>query len=295
MGFWSGGLQPTNYLPFLLGANVLINFVPGMDPRLLNSFPANPTTWYIGTYIHVLLVWALLLRRRRIALWLLAPVAVAEVVVRFLLAEKLGHLVAYMALSNWATVFLLGMHFGQRREQEPRGGLVAWLVALGALAVAWPLVGGLWAHDHAAFPFQLYGAESTHISVAVTSVAVSFVYVVYTWLVFEVTRRIPAPRVVEFFARNTIIVFIAHMPVYYATRDFIHERITASPWLEVAIRMAVCFVGLTLLSEVVRRVVRPQALRDRVWRLLAPAPVEKRQLAAKDAGPKLAPTTAVRV
>ena len=35
-------LNESNYLPFFLGINVL-----------LDHFPANPTTWYIGTYIHV--------------------------------------------------------------------------------------------------------------------------------------------------------------------------------------------------------------------------------------------------
>jgi len=41
-----GDIDASNYLPFFLGANVLLNY-----------FPANPTTWYIGTYIHIVLFW----------------------------------------------------------------------------------------------------------------------------------------------------------------------------------------------------------------------------------------------
>src|SRR5262245_7375136 len=40
-----GRLSLSNYLPFVLGANVLFD-----------NFPANPTTWFIGTYIHMLLL-----------------------------------------------------------------------------------------------------------------------------------------------------------------------------------------------------------------------------------------------
>ena len=39
-------LDESNYLPFLFGINIA-----------LNAFPANPTTWYIGTYIHLLVIW----------------------------------------------------------------------------------------------------------------------------------------------------------------------------------------------------------------------------------------------
>src|SRR5204863_1855775 len=42
LAFWTkGDLNQNNYLPFLGGANVVFN-----------GFPANPTTWYIGTYLH---------------------------------------------------------------------------------------------------------------------------------------------------------------------------------------------------------------------------------------------------
>jgi len=46
----------SNYLPFAAGANVVFN-----------NFPANPTTWYLGTYIHVVVLWAIFSRRFRIS------------------------------------------------------------------------------------------------------------------------------------------------------------------------------------------------------------------------------------
>src|SRR5262245_61550099 len=41
------GLAPSNLLPFLGGVNVLFD-----------HFPANPSTWYAGTYLHLLRLWA---------------------------------------------------------------------------------------------------------------------------------------------------------------------------------------------------------------------------------------------
>jgi fucose 4-O-acetylase-like acetyltransferase len=65
------GLQLSNYTPFALGTNVLFN-----------NFPANPTTWYIGTYIHLLLLWALVLRRISIGPRLIVGVLAVEILIR---------------------------------------------------------------------------------------------------------------------------------------------------------------------------------------------------------------------
>ena len=85
-------LNESNYLPFFLGINVL-----------LDHFPANPTTWYIGTYIHVLLLWALVLHKVRVRLWMVGVAAVGEIIFRaamldtgalfrtYMMLTKLGH------------------------------------------------------------------------------------------------------------------------------------------------------------------------------------------------------------
>jgi hypothetical protein len=281
---WSGQLNLSNYEPFLLGANVRHDY-----------FPANPTTWYIGTYIHVLLVWAFVLRNRRIGWWVIVPVAVAEVIVRFFLAETLGHFLAYMALSNWATVFLVGTYCGlQQPDQVPRTGLLPHLCGLVSLAIAWPLIISLWPRHDQAFPFQVFDSGTIHSGMAITAAAVTFLYVVYTVLVYQVTRRVRAPRVVEFCARNTVIVFIAHMPVYYVLNHYI-EAWVRSEWLLVAIRFAVCFVGLTVLSEVICRVVRPKVLRDRAWSLLTSSGINRSRPERDQVSPARTPSTAVRL
>src|SRR5262245_54750078 len=62
-------LNESNYLPFFLGINVL-----------LDNFPANPTTWYIGTYIHVLLLWALVLHNVHVRLWMVGVAVIGEII-----------------------------------------------------------------------------------------------------------------------------------------------------------------------------------------------------------------------
>jgi hypothetical protein len=278
-----GGWQRSNYLPFMLGANLLYD-----------NFPANPTTWYIGTYIHILLFWALVLRNRRLSWWVLLPVAVGEIVVRLILADTAGLYVAYMALSNWATVFLLGICYGQQRhEPEPRTGLTAYLLALVVLIVAWPLIGSLWPRDLETYPFKVYVSETPHAGTALTALAVTLVYLSITWLVFHVTRRLRAPRAVEFCARNTMIVFIAHMPIYWLIADYTCEPLMPA-WLGVSIRVAVCLVGLLILSEAIRWLVRPKVLRDRLWLLLTQTLGAKPHPRAESA-PDFAPRTPARV
>ena len=63
------GLAPSNLLPFIGGLNVLFD-----------HFPANPSTWYVGTYLHLLLVWVLLFRSVRVQWWMVAGAAVVEIV-----------------------------------------------------------------------------------------------------------------------------------------------------------------------------------------------------------------------
>jgi hypothetical protein len=251
----SSHLALSNYLPFLLGVNVVFD-----------HFPANPTTWYIGTYLHVLLIWALVLRGRRIRAWVLVAAAVGEILVRAALVRTAGLFVAYMLFSNWATVFLLGLYCGQRRNEPSRAGLAPYLLGLCVLAVAWPLMVGGWVGKDS-FPFMRFEAGSSWAGLALTSAAVTTVYVLFTWLVYEVTRRLWVPSAIGFLARNTLLVFIAHMPVYYALVPAVEERLP-SYWGRVAIWFVACYPMLAVASEIVRRLVRPVALRDRVWRLL---------------------------
>jgi peptidoglycan/LPS O-acetylase OafA/YrhL len=74
----------SNYLPLAGGLNVLVN-----------DFPANPTTWYIGTYFHLLIVWALVFRGRAVGRAAILAALIVEIVMRGILLEQAGQFVAF--------------------------------------------------------------------------------------------------------------------------------------------------------------------------------------------------------
>ncbi|MCI0683307.1 MAG: acyltransferase [Gemmataceae bacterium] len=262
----SSRLALSNYLPFAFGANVV-----------LDNFPSNPTTWFIGAYIHILLLWALFVRGRRIGPGVLMLTAAAEIVLRAALAQAGGLYVAYMMFPNWATVFLLGVFHGQREHTPERDGPWLWTALLGVLAIAWPVLGGL-ATRGDSFPFMVFDVGSTPLNLAATSAAVTFVYVGYTYLVYRVACWLPGSAVVRFFARNTVFIFIAHMPVFFALIPPL-QAWTDQFWLRATIWFLVCSLGLALVSEGIRRLMRPERLRERVWRMLAERGTEAGALA----------------
>ena len=99
--FW-GDANESNFLP-----------LSAITTFYMNDFPGNPTTWYIGTYIHLLLVRALVLRRARIT-----PAGFVDARgVRDRSSSGVdcrhGTVRANMFLGNWITLLALGMWMGQ--------------------------------------------------------------------------------------------------------------------------------------------------------------------------------------
>jgi acetyltransferase-like isoleucine patch superfamily enzyme len=256
--FTIGRLQISNYAPLLGGANVIFNF-----------FPANPTTWYLGTYLHVILLWAAFAYRLRVTTGILLGSLVIEIVVRALLIETAGRFVAYMLLTNWSMPLLLGLWYGQRSGAAgPKRSIGAWPAALG-------LMGGLvlWAALAAhlpftwEFPFMKLAVGSPLVGSLAVSVLISVLYVGVTWLTFQAVLKLPAPRFVRFVARNTLIIFLAHMPLYYV----MEPALTA--WIDSRLLRSVLYgiasvIGLGLLSEALRRLINPRELRDRLLGLV---------------------------
>lgn len=242
------GLQRSNYMPFALGANILVD-----------AFPANPTTWYIGTYIHLLLLWALVLRRFVITPRLMAGVIGAEVVIRAVLLKTAGPFVAYMTLSNWVGVLLLGMLYGSRHVDQPSPRL-RFAVALSAFVAAWAFVMNA-VGPVQTFPLMTFG--TTAGSAILVSLCVSTLYLGVTWLTYAALNGVSASRVVQLVARNSAIVFIVHMPLYYATTAWV-SALTEAYWGRVSVRLLICLVGLTFVSEGVHRLVAVPRLRDRI-------------------------------
>jgi len=239
-----GDLAESNYLPFAGGINVLFDF-----------FPANPSTWFLGTYLHLLLLWVTL---RRVRNWqpVLGFTLAIEVAVRAWVFGHVGGFVAYMLLTNWAGVFVAGLWAGPRvTRAAPRppsvgrcatwlAALAAWVVVLGA--VTRPLVA------QATFPFMWLGGRPGAQPALLTSVAVTLWYSGTTWLAAAALRHVAVPPSVQLVARNTLFIFIAHMPVYYALQPLL-ARLGVPVGASWAILFAACLVGLAAIGEGVRR------------------------------------------
>lgn len=267
--FANGNPAESNYLPFLFGANVLFDF-----------FPANPSTWYIGTYLHALLAWAFFLRGVRIRPWMIALCVAVEIPTRAVLMAATGPFVAYMALPNWATVFLLGLYLGLQPELDcgcdvvRRGRstliLLFFVAVWVSVAMTLPLVGGPLPPLSLAFPFVVFDLGSNPLNLLATSAAVTLLYAATSWLVAGAVRGLPVPSAVLFLARNTLLIFLLHMPVSYAMEGL--QIATGSRWESIAVRLLVGLPVLAITSEVIRRMVRPARLRDRLWSRLVETP-----------------------
>ena len=241
-----GNLRESNYLPFLAGVNVA-----------LDAFPANPTTWFIGTYLHLLVAWAVVLRRIDVNGRVLILLLAIEVAIRGLLLETGAVFTAYMNLFNWVTVFTMGTLHG-RRVGRPWPAipslvlLVGFFALWGVFVVPTPRAAG--------FPFM---ALTIPFASIVTSAAVSALYVFVTFAAAGIARGLPAARPVRFVARHTVIVFIGHMPVYFALVPFI-ATVTPHYWLRVALHLAACYGGLLLVSAAVFSMVPRERMLERL-------------------------------
>jgi fucose 4-O-acetylase-like acetyltransferase len=243
--------QLSNYLPLLLGANVLVD-----------NFPANPTTWYIGTYTHVILLWAAGVRRLQVTPALLAVAVAAEILIRAALWSTAGTFVAYMAFPNWMTVWLMGLYAG--RTAGPTSP-PAWTTAAAAVAVAAPLAVALvWPFDDG-FPFRALPAAGPWSHV-IASAGVSCWYAGATWLAYRLTAQLTRSRAVEFLAAQTVVVFVVHMPLYL----WLYPHVAAwSFWPRALLMMGVNWIGLSYAGALLYRVIRPAQWRERVARLAA--------------------------
>ncbi|MBX2857505.1 MAG: acyltransferase [Cellvibrionaceae bacterium] len=253
--FTANDLNESNYLPFAFGANVLLNY-----------FPANPSTWYIGTYFHVLLLWAVLLRHISFNKWWFLAAIVCEVVVRALLIAANKDFIAYMLLPNWLGVFLLGYCLAKQ-------GDCGFSRATGLVAAAWLLGLLLWAYalnplnlDND-FPFRNLPDYQGHLAILLKSMVISSIYLVNTWLAFQLARRLFVSKWVSLIARNTLLIFIIHMPVIYAfTQDFYslfgYGDAGRLLWI------LVIFFGIALFSEAITRAININTIRDWLWNLL---------------------------
>jgi len=252
----------------LKGDANLSNFLPlaGGLQLVDDAFPANPTTWYIGTYLHLLLLWAVLLRKvaiapRTILLWL--PF---EIAIRAAAMLLLGLYVGYMQVANWIGVLLLGLCLGARGIAAPPRGAI-WPAL--AFVIGWPIAMSLFEWQ-LTFPWMSIAGQSPTASAIEVSILISTAYLLYTLAGFAVLAALPAARLVDFLSRNTLIVFIAHMPLYFVLDHLLRTHLPY--WPRVSIEFVLCFVGLSLVSEALRRLTNLQPRRDRLFATMRPVP-----------------------
>lgn len=231
----------SNYLPFMAGINVLSNF-----------FPSNPTTWFIGTYLHILLLWVWVLRKVRITLTLLVMVLLAECLIRAVFIEIDRLYTGYMLVTNWVTVLMLGMYMHQQQDTKRPIMAISLLTIWCVLLVSWAmLINPLSLIE--SFPFKTINHWSVLTNSLLISASISLVYLGNTILAVKFYSHIPSNKVVRFFSRNTIIIFIGHMPLYDVAEP-IARMFVDSGWGKRAIIVLIMYVGLAIISELLHKI-----------------------------------------
>lgn len=242
----------SNYLPFFAGINVLGNF-----------FPSNPTTWFIGTYLHILLLWVWVLRKVRITLPLLVMTLIAECLIRAFFIDLDRLYTGYMLVTNWVTILMLGMYMHQ--QQDKKSPLTA-LATLGIWCVflaAWALLLNPLSLINS-FPFNTTNQWSPLINSLFISALVSLTYLSNTFFAVKFYSCIPSNKLVRFFSRNTIIIFIGHMPLYPIAEP-IARIFVERGWGKRAIIVFIMFVGLAVVSQMLHKVIKVLSLRNMLF------------------------------
>ncbi len=250
------GLSPSNYLPFLAGANVPFN-----------NFPANPTTWYLGTYIHALLLWACWLSRHRLGVAAIVLALAIEVPARMALLAWAGPYVAYMSLTNWLGVFVAGLVLGARPTAAARMPASIFVVILAVGLVAGSMAAGGFGLAPE-FPFMTFGGTSA-VNRGVFAVMVSALYLWATLLFFKAAEHAAAPDVVRFLANNSLIIVLLHMPLFFALNPVL-ARMGWPYWARVVIELVLCLPVLAWFSSVVTAAVSPKRLAARLSEAITP-------------------------
>jgi peptidoglycan/LPS O-acetylase OafA/YrhL len=252
-----GHANPSNYLPFMIGVNVLFN-----------SFPANPTTWYIGTYIHLLFLWAFIIRRINITPWLLLFFAAVEILARAILMKFAGEYIAYMFITNWLTVFLAGCLYGKKASTALSNHYSRIFAALFLLLAFWFFAAGFLGFDQS-FPFRHLSASDSFLQVLAISGMITLVYITAALCLFGFTLNLKAPAMVRFISRNSLIIFIAHMPLFYWLNPLFQQiDMLRTVHLYPIINFLVEFSALAVVSELIMQTWRVSTLKEHVYRKL---------------------------
>lgn len=249
--FVKNDTNPTNYMPFFLGINVFFDY-----------FPANPTTWYIGTYLHILLFWFYFMQGKTVEKRHLIFAFIFENIVRciFLAWEK--DYIAYMLLPNWLTVFMLGMYL-HRKQQLATSPVVLLLIAawVGVFVVTIGFANMIGFDD--AFPFR-NTLSDVPFTVTFESILISATYIIHTLLFFEIARRLPGHSVITFFASATLITVIIHMPIILETSHYFYTLFESDDNARI-VWIFVIYIGTGIISYVIQKFIDIKSLGNKAW------------------------------
>jgi hypothetical protein len=251
--FLKGDTNPSNYLPYMLGINVFLNY-----------FPANPTTWYIGTYLHILLFWLFFMKGRPVKLGHIALAFVVENVVRSIFMYYHQDFIAYMLLPNWLTVFLLGMYLHEQRQRAYSHVvlllIVGWLLVF---AGATYLANSIGFDDE--FPFRNI-QNGPGYAFILESLGISVTYIVHTLFFFAIARYLPGASLISFFARATLLTVIFHMPIVFDTSHYFYALFESADVARIYFIFTV-FIGLAIVAEFIQKMVNIKAIGEYFWQL----------------------------
>jgi hypothetical protein len=248
-----GDLLESNYLPYIFGLNVYWE----------NAFPANPSTWYVGMYFHLLCLWAVLLRWIPLN-WVTLLIALGTEI--FVRAGWLGlqrDYNAYMSVTNWISVFLMGRLAGEHASILDTAAPTSTAASQwGPPKASWPiavLAATMLLGNHAIVqslgithsnPFGRIPTKSQLISALVTSTHITFLYLAFTAIVVCLLARAPENRSIRFLASNTLWVFLCHMPVRDWLTPYYYSLIPG--WPRQIFNFFLFFVALAYTSKLVR-------------------------------------------
>ena len=252
--FLKNDTNPSNYLPFFFGINVFFN-----------NFPANPTTWYIGTYLHILFFWYFFIQGKDIGKRHLLMAFIFENVVRCIFMALDKDFIAYMLLPNWLTIFLLGMYLHKKRQEATTPKVFILILAWLCVITIWTYLTKFIGFD-GAFPFRNMTSEFS-MALPLESILISATYIINTLFFFEIARRLPGFSLVSFLARATLITVIVHMPIVYGA----HAQFYSLFESKMIARLTFIFVlyfGIAIFSEVLQRFIDIKSLREKSWLLL---------------------------
>jgi len=247
-------INESNYLPFFLGINVFFN-----------NFPANPTTWYIGTYLHILLFWLFFMQGKEINIKHILFALIIEISLRCFIIYLGKDFIAYMLLPNWLTIFLLGAYLHNKKDTfwQPKTTVILlfWLIAI----VLWSSPINSLSFD-TSFPFRDLNIDVIW-ALPLRSFLISFLYLISTIVAFELFRCLPKLNLIAFFARNSLITFIIHMPLIYAFSADIYQLFD-SAWVGQWTLIAIIYIGLAITSEIIQKHIDIKKYQHNTWHFI---------------------------